>query len=169
MASLGVPRVRKIRKSWSISESPGNRALRVTWNGEGEKAWGLFPCHKEPSTRREARPGRHLPDIFPRGVLKILTFSGKRPLAQSQTSLNLLLIGESQPPHPPYPRRTLPVASLWPCLSLCLPSLQRCNQCSRYLQQWSRTCSPRGSQGHDTTVSPPGGARKQHHSGRLGA
>lgn len=61
------------------------------------------------------------------------------------------------------------MASLWPCLSLCLPSLQRCNRCSRYPQPWSRTCSPRGSQGHDTRVSPPGGARKQYHSGWLGA
>lgn len=61
------------------------------------------------------------------------------------------------------------MASLWPCLSLCLPSLQRCNRCSRYPQPWSRTCSPRGSQGHDTRVSPPGGTRKQYHSGWLGA
>lgn len=76
-------------------------AGHLEWGGK--KAWGLFPCHTEPSTRREARPGRYLPDIFPRAVLKILTCSGKRPLAQSQTSLNLLLIGEPEPPRPPTP------------------------------------------------------------------
>lgn len=46
---------------------------------DGEKVWVLLPCHAESNTRKEARPGRHLQDIFPKAVLKILAFSGKRP------------------------------------------------------------------------------------------
>jgi len=38
--SILLPRVRNTRNSWSISESPGNKALRVTWTYGSRKVSG---------------------------------------------------------------------------------------------------------------------------------